>query len=335
MRVCALCCVLAPGFLSAESIMYITPATGYYSRGEVFQVNVRIDADEPINAAEAELSYDTNVMRVTAISSAGSILKTWPTVPGYSNEEGIVSFSGWGDSFQGSGGNLVTVTFQALRPAQGNIQLSAGAALAVGQGSNVITTLKSSAYAVGAAQEQTEVIFAQNDEGPQSEEVSASTTEEAHDDGVSDAVQEVSDELPARVLITSYKEEVEAGSRSILRGRATPHSRVWVWMEHVTEKPIRSEVMSDDEGLFTFRSRELPEGTYRFRAEVYGNGVTILPSETVKVVANPSRLAAAAATSSQVISMVILGAGFVLLTGLMFGYVLYYRRKKVSTNTNQ
>jgi hypothetical protein len=145
-RVGVLTLLLAPALLNAESAMYLVPESGTFSRGEIFQVQVVVDADESVNAVEGELLFDPSAFRATAISSAGSILTTWPQVPSYSNGDGTVTFSGWGKPFQGNDGSVITVTFETLRPSTSGIQLSSGAALAVGQGSNIITALRSASY---------------------------------------------------------------------------------------------------------------------------------------------------------------------------------------------
>lgn len=318
--------ILFPVLVSAESSMYISPEEGRYVPGEVFQVRVLIDADESINAAEAELSFDTSVLKVIAISSGGSLLTTWPSPPSYSNGDGIVSFSGWGAPFQGKSGQLVTVTFQALRPLQSSVQLSSSAALAVGQGSNVITTLKSGHYSITTGVEE----FAPTSVESLVEEDASSTQATTSDTTTQTNVAEGGElpETPAYVRITSYEPELTVGERSVIRGSATPRSRVWMWTEHGTNKPVRTEVMSDSDGSFTFRSRQLEEGVYRFHAEVYGNGVSIKPSETIKVTVEPNTLTAAASTGGSLLTSIILGGAGVGFFALLFGYWRFWREKK-------
>src|SRR5262249_31361535 len=138
--------LLASPFLAyADAILYVSPERGSYHIGETFEIQVLADSGgEPINAAEAELRFNTGGLAVVDVSSEGSILTSWIDEPHYDNTEGSVQFSGWTEKrYTGANGLLITITFRALRNMSSNARLLAGAILAAdGMGSNIISDMR-------------------------------------------------------------------------------------------------------------------------------------------------------------------------------------------------
>src|SRR5262249_15223619 len=108
-----------------------------------------------INAAEGDLSFNTEALEVEKISEDDSILSSWSTPPVFSNEEGTIRFAGWTkQNYSGDAGLLVTVTFKALKNTVGNARLAAGAILAAnGEESNIITSMRSGVFTIAAPPE--------------------------------------------------------------------------------------------------------------------------------------------------------------------------------------
>ncbi len=76
-------------------ILYLEPSSSGYYQGDTFLVEVRIDTQgECINAVKAELSFTNNVLEIKDFSQGNSLLSLWIKEPEFSNETGLVSFSG-------------------------------------------------------------------------------------------------------------------------------------------------------------------------------------------------------------------------------------------------
>lgn len=80
---------------SWAAILYLEPSSSGYYQGDTFLVEVRIDTQgECINTVEAELSFTNNVLEIKDFSQGNSLLSLWTKEPEFSNETGLVSFSG-------------------------------------------------------------------------------------------------------------------------------------------------------------------------------------------------------------------------------------------------
>ena len=138
--------------------LYMTPESILHAMAEPLEVVVYANTNgQTVNAIEGELAYNPSDLSVEKISTDGSILNTWSTTPSYDGASGVIKFSGWADHpFNGSGGKIITITFVPLRVGQGSIDFNSGAMLATdGMGSNIITTMRSTAYRIQPVQVQT------------------------------------------------------------------------------------------------------------------------------------------------------------------------------------
>src|SRR6185436_8437514 len=142
---------LLPGILFAEAVLYVSPERGTYPVGQTFEMKVYADTGGSlVNAAEGELSFNTDALQVMNLSTEGSILQSWSTEPAYSNTDGTLHFAGWTkNNYSGVSGLLITVTFKAKRNMVGSARLAAGAILAAdGQESNIISSMRSGLYTI-------------------------------------------------------------------------------------------------------------------------------------------------------------------------------------------
>lgn len=131
------------------AVFSLKPQTGVYTIGSAFSVSITIDGSEQdVNAAEAELLFDTSELRVVSISKEGSIFAFWPVEPDYSNDTGKIAFAGGRTSpFSGSEGTVLTVTFKAVRDAYAAVVFGSGAILAAdGKGTNILTEMRQGTY---------------------------------------------------------------------------------------------------------------------------------------------------------------------------------------------
>lgn len=295
--------ILLPLSAAEAATLYVSPDRGTYSIGDTFEVNVIADsAGELINAAEAELNFDAEVLRVEEIRTDGSILSQWPTLPTYSNEEGIIQFAGWTkESFNGPNGLLITIVFKALRNNVSNAHLAAGAILAAdGQGSNIITTMRSGVYRV----EPQEII---------AEEPPPNLSGDVH-----------ANELP-QVPTLEYEKDLSVGEQIIVRGETMPGARVLVWLKKGGEEETRTDVMSADDGSYAATVGDRAEaGVYRIwvQAETEeGERSPTSPRGTINV--RPSGLAAVAFSGTELVSALLPLIALLIVGGLGIGYLFH------------
>ncbi|MDP3963858.1 MAG: cohesin domain-containing protein [bacterium] len=139
----------------AGATLYISPASGSYAVGRTFTVAVRVDtAGQAINAGEAALSYNPDVLEAVSISTEGSIFSIWTQEPTFSNYSGSLTFSGGLPSpgFNGPAGLLFSVAFRTKAAGSVSILFVSGAILANdGQGTNILEGSRSANYAASAS----------------------------------------------------------------------------------------------------------------------------------------------------------------------------------------
>jgi antitoxin (DNA-binding transcriptional repressor) of toxin-antitoxin stability system len=288
------------------------PESGSYRIGEIFEVKVLADSGGvPINAVEAELNFNPTALAVETISTENSILSSFSTEPTFSNTDGVIAFSGWtGGTFTGNDGLLITITFKALRDASANAHLAAGAMLAVQDGSNIITSMKSGVYTV-APRELVRPRLPQN---------SSSTPE---------TVPEIISVPAPSPLFSQYAQSIRAGDQIVVQGTTDPSARLIVWLQKGSEETMHS-VTSNADGSFTFTApRPAEEGVYRIWAaveDVYG--VPGPQSDRIAINVRSSGLAASVVPSTDLISTLLPYITLLLFVALATGYLVH--RHKVA-----
>ena len=132
---------------------YFSPNNGSYSANATFSVSVyTTSADQPASAFSGYITFPADKLSVTSVSKAGSIISIWVQEPAYSNSAGTVSFEGFipNPGYTGSGGKLITITFQTKGSGTANLAFSNGSILANdGQGTNITSGLGGAAFTLG------------------------------------------------------------------------------------------------------------------------------------------------------------------------------------------
>lgn len=153
MRYCVLLFVfsiiLFPAITNAGSSLYLSPEKGIYSVGDIFDVKILVDSGgEAINAAEADIFFDSENIFVEDLSTEGSVFNMWTIPPSVSNKAGKIEFAGGTrQNFIGEEGLVLTITFKALRSVNSRARFAAAAILSAdGTGTNIITEMKSGVY---------------------------------------------------------------------------------------------------------------------------------------------------------------------------------------------
>ncbi len=140
---------------AAAATLDLTPASGTYSAGQLFDVSVDVSSsDAAVNAAQATISFPPGTLNVEGVSEDGSIANLWVQQPSYSNTAGTVSFAAVtvNPGFTGPAGHLITITFRAEAPGNAEIAFVSGAALANdGKGTNILTGMNDAQATIAPA----------------------------------------------------------------------------------------------------------------------------------------------------------------------------------------
>lgn len=298
----------------ADAVLYISPEKGTYTAGQVFEVKVYADTGgKLINAAEGDISFNTEALAVDTVSEDGSILQSWSTPPQFSNDEGTIRFAGWTkNNYSGVGGLLITVRFKALRTMVGNARLAAGAILAAdGQESNIITSMRSGVFKIAAPDLPEDV--ASINHASSSKETSSSTAIDA--------------KLPAPVF-DDAPDQVAIGDHIVVRGNTEPNAHVTVYLAHGSESEKETQILSASDGSFTYVSDDpTVAGVYHMRASVIANdGRQSVPTDAIDITVSPTGVAASAIFGASLIFETIPFFALLILGGLGAAYI-YHRHQ--------
>ncbi len=305
--------LLHPISVRADATLYLSPAEESHEAGELFTVQVLVDArSSAISSAEAELSFDRNVLAVEDVLIAGSILTSWATTPVFSNEQPKIRFAGWTkENFTGSEGVLMSIRFRALQNGVGDVRMDSAAVLAAHEiGSNVLTSMVGGRYTVEPRVTLIPYVNA--------------VTE----------LPEDSFELEPEVLgaasllpppeFTEYAGLITVGDSIRVRGLAAPNSVIAV---HVMGGNDAAEVVSQirafDDSVFTFASLPIEEaGVYRLWAEVIeGDQKASEPSKRITITARAAGFSLFSSQSA-LYGAILMG---ILVLGMMIGLRMHSR----------
>ena len=307
-RFCILLVALGffPTIAMAEGgALYVSPTQTEHSIGSTFDIHVLADTGgDSINAVEAEIAYNPAALSVESISAEGSIVQLWLTPAEFSNDEGIIRFSGTlHTDYSGDSGRLVTVRFKALRNMSSPVRFVQGAMLsAYGQGSNNITSMRSGLVVV------------------KPDEIAIPA-----DPNSFDQPTPIKPEAPA---FLEYPHTVNVGDLIVVKGTAEPNTKIAVYFSHGDEPEMRTDLMSAADGTFTFVSdSEVTIGVYRvYATAVSGEGIVSEPSRPISITAGSAGFAAAALFNVSVLQTLLPYLLLLILAGLGGGYLVHRHR---------
>lgn len=290
----------------ADGSLVLIPESGTYSIQENFQVQLFADPDGVAGkAAEADIRFNQNLLEVAAISTAGSVMTLWSVEPTYSNEEGLISFSGWSNQpFVGNRSLLLTITFRPKASGTHTVRIESGALLASdSRATNILTKLGTGVYTT-----KPETITALPDGA-----------------AVLGAQTQSEDAPPEAPTITEYSDDLQSGDRLMVSGAGSKGGRVNVWLEKDGGKAVHESIDVDEKGSFVYMSKErLEAGSYRMWFESYSSyGVLSQASKPVSFVVMPDGGNLVAATVYSVFSAPLFMGLALLLFGFLFGYLTY------------
>lgn len=109
-----------------ETALLLTSGTYVSAPGETFTVKIETTSDIPVNAFKGTITFNEEVLTVASIDYNTSLADLWAEEPWYKNGAGTIEFAGGTTRPGGFTGTdtLLTVTFKALNPGNGNLVLS-------------------------------------------------------------------------------------------------------------------------------------------------------------------------------------------------------------------
>ena len=135
----------------------LRPATGSFSVGSTFNVDVVINAESSaINAAQTNIYFSADKLKVTELSKKSSIFTLWTNEPFFSNSDGKISFIGGlpNPGFIGESGKVFSILFQAKSVGQATITFSGEIITANDPfGTNIFSSSQKGNYTITAPSE--------------------------------------------------------------------------------------------------------------------------------------------------------------------------------------
>lgn len=133
---------LLPSPVQAGATLYLSPASGESRVGETIKAVIFLNTgNNPVNAAEGTLSFDSNILEATSISKNDSIFSLWAVEPTFDNNRGAISFAGGTPTpFKGSAGKVVAISFRVKTASTAILNFNSGRILlADGQGTDIFS----------------------------------------------------------------------------------------------------------------------------------------------------------------------------------------------------
>jgi len=118
------------------AILYLEPDQGNYYREDVFIVEIKINTGgEDVNAVKANLTFPQDILEVKDFMKGDSILKLWPEEPAFSNQAGILYFTGGiPGGYRGENGLLGKIILKAKSGGEGILQIKEGSQVLLNDG---------------------------------------------------------------------------------------------------------------------------------------------------------------------------------------------------------
>ncbi len=130
--------------------LYLSPNSSSFTVGQTFSASVFVSSPiQPMNAADALISFPRDKLEVVSLSKGGSIFSLWVSEPSFSNSAGNIRFEGviFNPGFIGSGGKILNITFRAKSAGNAPVSFLSGSVLANdGNGTNILASLSGANY---------------------------------------------------------------------------------------------------------------------------------------------------------------------------------------------
>jgi hypothetical protein len=138
--------------LAADVSLYFSPSANTQSVGSRFVVTVKINTNgQPVNATQGVISFSNESLKVVGVSGNNSAFAFWTKEPSFSNQNGTIEFGGGVPSpgYNGNGGQVFSITFQALEAGSAEVTFVSGSVLANdGKGTNILTGMGGANFSI-------------------------------------------------------------------------------------------------------------------------------------------------------------------------------------------
>jgi hypothetical protein len=119
-------------FSTAATVSFFTPSKAYTVGSDIVLSIVVSSDSKPASAVSGLISFPTNLISVSSISTDDSIVSNWVQEPSFSNSTGHINFESLLVSgFTGNLGKIITITFKAKSAGTVNINFVAGSVVTV------------------------------------------------------------------------------------------------------------------------------------------------------------------------------------------------------------
>lgn len=140
------------GVLAAK--FYALPRSGNYGIGASFFIDIKVDSEgDGINASQASLSFNKDVLKIENIDKIGSVFSFWAEEPTYSNDEGKLTFiGGTVNGVSGTTLQVLKIKFKSKIAGEGTVSFDDGAiTIDDGTGMNVLTEMTGANFRISLA----------------------------------------------------------------------------------------------------------------------------------------------------------------------------------------
>lgn len=137
----------------------LLPSSPVVSAGDIVSLKVVTSTDgKYINNSEATLQFPSDLLEVVSITKGSSIFTLWVEEPSFSNITGKITFNGGipNPGYNGSNGNIATITFKAKKQGVASVFFTDGAVRANdGLGTDILVSKNGSVVQIGTPKEVT------------------------------------------------------------------------------------------------------------------------------------------------------------------------------------
>ena len=139
-------CMVCMGLYASAATLSISPAQKSTHVSQSVSVDIVVSSsDQAINVVSGRVIFDRTYLRPVSASKSGTIVKFWIQEPSAVSSATILSFEGviLNPGYTGNRGQIITLTFAAMKEGQTDIAVTDGAVLANdGVGTNVFSGAK-------------------------------------------------------------------------------------------------------------------------------------------------------------------------------------------------
>ena len=138
--------------VAEAATLFLTSDLRQAAVGDTVNVNVRINSDQSVNAAQGTLYYSRDIFEVKQVIRGNSIFDIWLAEPSVNTSTGEISFLGGStNAFSGGSMPVFTVVFRARGTGTGSVGFgNAAVSAGDGTGANILSSSTVMSFAVAA-----------------------------------------------------------------------------------------------------------------------------------------------------------------------------------------